>query len=279
MNYIEVVFTIKPFEEYIGDILASELGEIGFDSFVPEENGITAYVSEEYYDEEKLRELAAGFSYAALSYKTEFVQQKDWNEEWEKNFFQPIVIGNQCVIHSSFHKDVPVAKYDIVIDPKMSFGTGHHETTSLMVEEILKMDVEGKKVLDMGCGTSILAILAALRGAQDVTAVDIDPWCTENSEENIRLNHVEGIKILLGGAERLKGMTFDIIIANINRNILLNDMKSYADCLPLGGELYMSGFYKDDVPVIEAEADRNNLTLKYFREKNNWVVVKVVRIA
>lgn len=279
MNYIEVVFTIKPFEEYIGDILASELGEIGFDSFVPEENGITAYVSEEYYDEEKLRELVAGFSYAALSYKTEFVQQKDWNEEWEKNFFQPIVIGNQCVIHSSFHKDVPVAKYDIVIDPKMSFGTGHHETTSLMVEEILKMDVEGKKVLDMGCGTSILAILAALRGAQDVTAVDIDPWCTENSEENIRLNHVEGIKILLGGAERLKGMTFDIIIANINRNILLNDMKSYADCLPVGGELYMSGFYKDDVPVIEAEANRNNLTLKYFREKNNWVVVKVVRIA
>lgn len=278
MNYIEVNISITPYEEYIADLLAAELGEAGFDSFIPRTDGLIAYIIEENFDNEKLKSIIENFSFAeALTYETEIIQQKNWNEEWEKNFFEPIVIGNQCVIHSSFHKNIPQAKYNIVIDPKMSFGTGHHETTSLMIEEILKMDVAGKKILDMGCGTSVLAILAAMRGATDITAIDIDPWCTENSEENIHLNNVSGIHILLGGAELLTGKNFDIIIANINRNILLNDMKAYADCLPAGGELYMSGFYKEDIPLIEAEANRNGLKLEYFKEKNNWVVVKTVK--
>lgn len=278
MNYIEVRFSIESLEEYVTDLLAAELGEIGFDSFVPCADGMIAYIPEENYQPEQMQNLLEEFAYAdSISYEAELIPQKNWNEEWEKNFFQPIVIDNECVIHSSFHKDIPAAMYDIVIDPKMSFGTGHHETTSLMVEEILKMELENKKVLDMGCGTSILAILAALRGAKDITAIDIDPWCTENSEENIRLNNVQDIKILLGGAELLSGKKFDIIIANINRNILLNDIKQYAACLPSGGALYMSGFYTEDVPVIEAEADRNGLTLEYFREKNNWTVVKTVK--
>jgi len=278
MNYTEISISISPFEEYLADILASELGEIDFDSFVPNENGLTAYIQETSFDKEKFEKLIENFSFAdAIEYSIVNVPQRNWNEEWEKNFFEPIVIGNECVIHSSFHKNIPQAKYDIVIDPKMSFGTGHHETTSLMIEEILKMDFAEKKVLDMGCGTSVLAILMAMRGAKDVTAIDIDSWCTENSQENVELNHVSGINILLGGAELLKEMEFDIIIANINRNILQADMKQYSECLPIGGKLCMSGFYKEDIPLIEAEANKNGLKLDYFREKNNWVVVKTIK--
>lgn len=277
MNYIEVSFTISPFEEYMGDVMAAELAEIGYESFVPGEQGLLAYVQESVFDEDKLKQVVCDFPLEQVSvqYEWQLIPQKDWNEEWEKNFFEPIVIGNECVIHSSFHKDVPKAKYDIVIDPKMAFGTGHHETTSLMIEEILNMNLQGKKVLDMGCGTAVLAILAAMRGAADVTAIDIDTWCTENSQENVELNHVQGIKIMLGGAELLQGMHFDVILANINRNILLADMQRYVDCLPEGGELYMSGFYKEDIPVIEAEANRNGLLLDHYREKNNWVAVKM----
>ncbi len=278
MNYIEISFSIQPLEEYITDILAAELGEIGFDSFVPDENGMTAYIKEEDFEREKFEKLVSNFSFGTkIEYSIENIPQKNWNEEWEKNFFEPIIIGNECVIHSSFHKNIPHAKYDIVIDPKMSFGTGHHETTSLMIEEILKMDFTDKKVLDMGCGTSVLAILAAKRGARDITAIDIDPWCTENSQENIKLNHVQQIQIEPGGAELLKGLKFDIIIANINRNILLADMKKYSECLSTDGELYMSGFYKEDIPVIEAEANQHDLKLEYYREKNNWVVVKTIK--
>ncbi|NDV46144.1 50S ribosomal protein L11 methyltransferase [Paludibacter sp. 221] len=278
MNYIEISISITPFEEYIADVIAAELGEIGFDSFVPNERGLVAYVQEEKFDKRLFEETIKNIPFGNnIEYSIKSIPQKNWNEEWEKNFFQPIVIGNECVIHSSFHKDIPQAKYDIVIDPKMSFGTGHHETTSLMIEEILKMDLHDKKVLDMGCGTSVLAILASMRGAKDITAIDIDPWCTENSQENIELNNATGIKIMLGGAELLQGMSFDIIIANINRNILLADMSQYAKYLTNNGELYMSGFYKEDIPVIEAEANKNGLKLEYFREKNNWVVVKTIK--
>ena len=278
MEYIKVDFQITPFEEYIADILASELGEIGFESFVNTEIGLEAYASKLQFDESKLKALIVEFSTpSSIQYSTTNIEPKNWNEEWEKNFFQPIVIGNECVIHSSFHKDVPKAKYDIVIDPKMSFGTGHHETTSLVIGEILKTDFTNKKVLDMGCGTAVLAILAAMRGAEDLIAIDIDSWCIDNSIENIALNKVHGIDVKLGGAELLMGMGFDIILANINRNILLADMDKYADCLGCGGELYMSGFYTEDIALIEAEANKNGLKLIEFKEKNNWVVVKTVK--
>lgn len=278
MNYIEVNFTIQPYQDYLADILSNELGEIGFDSFLNTENGIVAYIQESSFDEKKIINTIQKFPFEnTIEYNIEKVPQQNWNEEWEKNYFQPIIIGNECVIHSSFHTDIPKARYNIIIDPKMSFGTGHHETTSLMIEEILKMNVEGKKVLDMGCGTSVLAILAAMRGATDITAIDIDEWCTENSIENITLNNVKGIKILKGGAELLSGMKFDIIIANINRNILTADMEKYAACLPNKGELYMSGFYVEDIPIIEKEANRNGLKLKYYKSKNNWAVVKTVK--
>lgn len=278
MNFIQVDFSFEAFEEFMADILAAELAEIGFDSFVPCENGMQAFIPETKFDENNLKDAIDNYPFeVAISYEIVTVASKNWNEEWEKHYFEPIVIGEECVIHSSFHKDIPVAKYDIIIDPKMSFGTGHHETTSLVIGEILKMNLTGKKVLDMGCGTAVLAILAAMRGASELLAIDIDSWCTENSLENIALNKVSGIEVKLGGAELLDGLHFDIILANINRNILLADMEKYADCLTKGGELYMSGFYKADIPVIEAELNRNGLELIDFKEKNNWVVVKTVK--
>ncbi len=278
MNYLEINFIILPFEEYISDVLASELGEIGFNSFVSTEVGLAAYILESDFNEDKLKNLVSDFPFeASIDYKVTQIESKNWNEEWEKNYFEPIVIGNECVIHSSFHKNVPKAKYDIVIDPKMAFGTGHHETTSLVIGRLLEMDLKGKTLLDMGCGTAVLAILAAMRGAKDIVAIDIDTWCTENSIENLKINNIQDVNVQLGGAELLAGLHFDIILANINRNILLADMEQYAACLSAGGELYMSGFYIQDIPLIEAEANRLGLKLIDYREKNNWVAVKTVK--
>ncbi len=278
MDFIQVAFTIDPAEEYICDILAADLGSINFDSFVFTETGIEAYISSAQFDEEKLKELLSDFAFdAAIQYQVTSIETKNWNEEWEKHYFEPIVIGSECVIHSSFHKNIPDAKYDIVIDPKMSFGTGHHETTSLMIGELLQIELEGKTVLDMGCGTSVLAILASKRGAKKILAIDIDTWCVENSIENIALNNVDNVEVMLGGADLLKGKHFDIILANINRNILLADMAKYAACLSSGGKLYMSGFYEDDIYLIEAEAFNNNLQLNDFSKKNNWVAVETTK--
>jgi len=279
MNFIQVDLIITPYEEYIADVLAAELGEIGFDTFVPTANGLQAFIAEKLFDEKTLNTIISDFVFeTSIEFKAIAIESKNWNEEWEKHYFEPIIIDNECVIHSSFHKNVPKASYDIVIDPKMAFGTGHHETTSLVIGELLSMSVESKKVLDMGCGTSVLAILAAMRGAKELVAIDIDSWCTENSIENIAMNNVAGIEVKQGGAELLEGLHFDIILANINRNILLADMEKYANCLTAGGELYMSGFYSEDIPLIEAEANRNGLELQKSKLKNNWAVVKTVKL-
>ena len=260
--------------------MAATLGEVGFESFVDSESGITAYIQQELYREELLKASLEDFPIenVSIGYTWSEAEDKDWNEEWEKNFFQPIVIGNRCVIHSTFHQDVPQAEYDIVINPQMAFGTGHHETTSLIISELLDADLKGKTVLDMGCGTSILAILASMRGADALLAVDIDSWCVNNSIENIALNHINNIEVELGDAATLNGKgPFDVVIANINRNILLHDMAAYVACMKPQAELYMSGFYAEDVPLIREKAESLGLRFTHSKSQNNWTAVKFVR--
>ena len=279
MKYFEVTFTAQPCSEIITDVISALAGEIGFESFVPTETGVEAYVQQSLFDENKLKEMVTNFPIpdTQITYTITEPEDKNWNEEWEKNFFQPIVIEDRCVIHSTFHKDYPKAEYDIVINPQMAFGTGHHETTSSILGELLDADLKGKSVLDMGCGTSILAILASMRGADPVTAIDIDDWCVNNSRDNIALNNIHNITVELGDASLLKGRKpFDIIIANINRNILLNDMAAYAACMHSGSEIYMSGFYVQDIPVIREKAESLGMEFVHNREKHNWTAVKFV---
>lgn len=276
MKYIEAIFQITPETETAKDILSSLLGEIGFESFVYNEGGMEAYIQKKLWNEELLAATIAEFPLenVTISYKAEEAEDKNWNEEWEKNFFQPIVIKDRCVIHSTFHKNVPQAEYDILINPQMAFGTGHHETTSLMIEFILETDMTGKRVLDMGCGTSILAILASMKGAAELEAIDIDNWCVENSRDNFKLNNITNITAEEGDASLLAGKKpFDVIIANINRNILTNDMHAYTACLKDGGVIFFSGFYTEDIPVIRESAEKNGLTYVSHKVKNNWSAV------
>lgn len=278
MDYIEVKLTCVPNNEAINNVLASVLGEIGFDSFVEHENGTLAYVVKNIYDAEALKQVIADFPLdAEISYEVKEIEDQNWNEEWEKNYFSPIILEDQCVIKSSFHKDVPDAKYTIVINPKMAFGTGHHQTTILMLREILKRDFTGQRVLDMGCGTAILAILASMRGAKDVVAIDIDEWAYDNAIENLNLNRIENVKVEIGGANLLGAVKFDTVIANINRNILLEDMHAYANVLNTGGTLYMSGFYTEDIAVLKIEADKYGLIFEYSTERDNWAGVRFIK--
>jgi ribosomal protein L11 methyltransferase len=280
MKYLEFSFRTTPCTEVVNDVLSAVLADAGFESFVEQPDGLLAYIQQSLYDEASVEAAISEFPIpdTAIEYSFVEAEDKDWNEEWEKNFFQPIVIGNRCVIHSTFHHDVPEAEYDIAINPQMAFGTGHHETTSLVIGEILDSDMSGKKVLDMGCGTSILAILARMKGAASCTAIDIDDWCVRNSIENIELNGVDEIEVCLGDASILadKG-PFDMVIANINRNILLADMQHYVARMNEGATLLMSGFYVDDIPLIKAEAERLGLTFNGYKEKNRWVVTSFKR--
>jgi ribosomal protein L11 methyltransferase (prmA) len=258
------------------DVLAAVLAEIGYESFVPDERGVTAFVPQGKYDEIRLKEELSQYPIEGVSvaYEATFVAGRDWNEEWEKNYFKPIVVGDECVIHSTFHTDIPQARYDVLIDPKMAFGTGHHETTTLMLQAILASDLTGRSVLDMGCGTAVLGILARMKGAASVVAVDIDEFAVENAIENIRLNHVSGVEVRLGGIEALKQESFDFIFANINRNILLADMHAYVACMKRGSRIFMSGFYVEDIPFIRAEAEHLGLRFVGYAEKNRWVAVE-----
>ena len=277
MKYFEVTFTTSPCNEIVNDVVSALAGEIGFESFVEWDHGVQAYIQQQLFDEKALEDMVENFplSDTSITYTVKEAEDKDWNEEWEKNFFQPIVIGDRCCIHSTFHKDTPKTEYEILINPQMAFGTGHHETTSSIICELLDADLKDKSVLDMGCGTSILAILASMRGANLITAIDIDDWCVNNSRDNIDLNGINNITVELGDADLLKGRSpFDVIIANINRNILLADMDKYAACMHSGSELYMSGFYIEDIPFIREKAESLGMTFIHHREKNNWAAVK-----
>jgi ribosomal protein L11 methyltransferase len=282
MEYYEVSFKYaSPVETgIINDILASELGNIGFESFVAGEDGLAAYVATEKYDDSSLNDCLANFPLQDIIFHhtRKLIKERNWNEEWEKNYFRPIRIGKECLIRASFHPEEKDFKYPIVIDPKMAFGTGNHATTYLMLCEMLKLSLKDKEVLDMGCGTAILAILAAMKSATRVVAVDIDKRAYDNAIENCRLNGAENIEIALGGAEQINRFgSFDFIFANINRNILLEDIRYYVPALKPEGSLFMSGFYKEDIPVIEKECNKYGLLLSSFAEQDNWVAVRVKR--
>lgn len=302
MKYLEFTFTTHPATEEVQDVLAAVLAEAGFDSFVhtaeldrpaighttdretpilAETEGddrFRAYIQETLYNKGVLDEALRGFPLpeVTISYEMARAEDKDWNEEWERHYFQPIVVGGRCVVASTFHHDVPEAEYRITINPQMSFGTGHHATTSLMIGRLLDDDVSQLDVLDMGCGTSILAILARMRGARSCTAIDVDEWCVRNSQENIALNHLSGIDVRLGDASALGSLgPFDLIIANINLGILLSDLPRYAERLKAGGHIYLSGFYTEDIPQLTARAESLGLRLCDVRESEGWANLKL----
>ncbi|MBQ5752024.1 MAG: 50S ribosomal protein L11 methyltransferase [Bacteroidaceae bacterium] len=279
-DYTRVKFTVTPNEEVATDVLAALLADVGFESFVPEEEGMSAYVPQALYDADAIAAVVAAFPLEGfgIAYSDEFIEGEDWNAEWEKNYFQPIVLGDECVIHSTFHRDVPAARYDILIDPKMAFGTGYHQTTCHMLRAILASDMNGKSVLDMGCGTALLAILARKHGATDVVAIDIDEFAYENAKENVLLNGVPDIEVRLGGADAIKdGDSFDFVIANINRNILLMDIVNYVRCMHSGSQLFISGFYTDDMDVLKEEAALHGLRYLDYAEDNRWAMMRFVK--
>jgi ribosomal protein L11 methyltransferase len=270
--YIEYNFTVTP-KEPATEILIAELGEVGFESFVENENGVIAYIQKDDWSATVLEDIfVLNSEEFSIEYDQKEIEQTNWNAEWEKNF-SPIQVEDVVSIRAPFHEN-PHLKYDIVIEPKMSFGTGHHETTHMMVQHLLQLDLEGKKTLDMGCGTGILAIFAEMKGANPIDAIDIDNWCYENSVENVERNNCKNISVFEGEAALLVDKKYDVIIANINRNILLMDMQAYTNCLNDNGVLLLSGFYQDDIPVIDAEVSKYNLKLETVIERNHWVALK-----
>ena len=279
-DYYEVRFDLEPCSEDACDLLAGMLAENAFESFVPDETGLTAYVKKEDYSEDAVRAVLADFPFDCMVVSSaELIEGQDWNAEWEKNYFQPIVIGDRVVVHSSFHTDVPSAQYDIVIDPKMAFGTGHHSTTSQILTALVNSDLDGKSVIDMGTGTGILAILAAMRGAHHVTGIELDGFAYENAVENIALNGHPEIRLINGDASALADVApADMFIANINRNVILSDLAAYAEHLKSGGTMLLSGFYEgDDCDMIIAEAAKYGLKPQSQTADKRWACLKLIK--
>jgi ribosomal protein L11 methyltransferase len=272
--YIAYDFNVSP-KEPATEMLIAQLGYVGFESFVEQDYGVTAYIQKQEWNSKILEDVFLLHSNEFnITFEHNEIAQTNWNEEWEKNF-NPIQVDDLVSIRAPFHTN-PLLQFDIVIEPKMSFGTGHHETTHMMVQHLLALDLDTKKVLDMGCGTGILAIFAEMKGAKPIDAIDIDSWCYENSLENIQRNNCNHITVYEGDASVLKEK-YDVIIANINRNILLSDMKTYTDCLNENGVLLLSGFYKEDIVIIEDEVTKYGLTFETMIQRNNWVALKYVK--
>jgi ribosomal protein L11 methyltransferase len=277
LDYYKIEIGITPFEEWLRDVLMAQLGEIGYESFVETETALEAFIPAKNYNEPELNELLQSFrENFSFRVKKEFIQSRNWNEIWEKNYFKPLVVGGECLVRAPFHKDFPKCKYEIVIEPNMAFGTGYHETTSMMLEAILKENLTGKKVLDMGCGTGILGILASMKGAVEITAIDIDEWSVKGTHENAALNKIKNLRVKKGDASLLGEKKFDFIFANIHKNVLMNDLPVYSACLNKNGKLFMSGFYSEDIQEIKAKAESVGLKDARFTTKNNWVAAYFV---
>ena len=273
--YIEYIFRISP-KEPATEILIAELGNVGFESFIENEDGMLAYIQKYHWFENIFDDIfILNSDEFEIEYDFHEVAQTNWNEEWEKNF-EPIQVDDLVSIRAPFHEN-PHLKYEIIIEPKMSFGTGHHETTHMMIQHLLELNLEKKKVLDMGCGTGILAIFAEIKGAKPIDAIDIDEWSYTNSIENIERNNCHQISVYQGDASLLIDKKYDVIIANINRNILLEDMKTYAKCLEKDGILLLSGFYEEDLILIDEEASKNQLKHQKTIKRNQWISVNYLK--
>ena len=270
--YLEYSFIVKPLS--LGnEILIAELAYVGFESFLEDYQGLKAYIQKKEWNKNILEEIQILDSNKfQITYSKKEIEQVNWNAAWEKNF-HPIEVDQKCIVRAPFHSKANV-DYEIVIEPKMSFGTGHHETTYMMLQYMLETDFQEKTVLDMGCGTAVLAILAEFRGASKIDAIDIDSWCYKNSLENIERNNCKNIKTFLGDVSLLENKKYQIIIANINRNILLKDMESYCFSLENEGQLFLSGFYNEDLNLIIATCTKFNLTFVDKIERNNWIAAK-----
>lgn len=271
MDYQKIVVQLNPDTQDFRDIFMASVGELGFDSFIEETDHLQAFIPANLWDESLL--VADMFQpMFELIWKAELIPDQNWNEVWEKNYFKPLLIKDQCLIRAPFHNDYPKAKYEIVIEPKMAFGTGNHETTSLVIEQILEMEFDGKSVLDMGCGTGVLSILASMKGAKYIKAIDIDKWAYESTVENAEINNCPNIKGFLGDASSVGDGTFDVVFANIHKNVLIEDMPVYASAMSDGAQLFLSGFYSEDLDDIKNAADKNELQFQSYSQKNNWVV-------
>lgn len=279
-DYYSVEISIRPYSEDAADLLAAFLADIGYESFVTTETGLTAYVQAELFDPRVLKATIEEFPMdVEADWISEFIEQRDWNEEWEKRYFKPLLLGGgKCVVHSSFHEDYPAAPVDITIDPKMAFGTGHHATTSMMVDHLFNIDLKGATVTDMGTGTGILAIVAKKLGAARVMGIEIDDVACENARENVILNDVEA-EIINGDSSSLECLEeADVFLANINRNIIIADLDRYAGALRPGGIMLLSGFYKDDIPMLEGSLRHEGLEIEstvYTDE--GWASIRAIK--
>lgn len=273
--YVEYDFTVQPTEPWT-DVLMSQLGDLNFESFIETDKGCKAYIRKSLDSDNLLEDFELMENdLVDLAFAKADVPPTNWNKEWESNF-SPIMVEDRCEVRAPFHESRG-AEYDIVIEPKMSFGTGHHQTTHMMIQFLLEEDLEGKKVLDMGSGTGVLAILAQMRGATAIDAIDIDTWCYENAIENVQRNHADKVEVILGGAEQLSGRSYDAIIANINLNVLLNDVKAYSDCLESGGVIWFSGFYQENIPTLVEACKEVGLVYDSQKERDNWVALRMVK--
>ncbi|MBO5957815.1 MAG: 50S ribosomal protein L11 methyltransferase [Bacteroidales bacterium] len=276
MNYYACSFS-NPENEILKDMFLELLGEIGFDSFMDTDDGFDAYCQEPLLNDEELNDIMQMEQFANVKLiKKELIPDQDWNATWEASY-EPVIINEFCRIRAPFHKVEGSYKYDLIIEPKMSFGTAHHETTSQIIELMLQSDFTGQNLLDMGSGTGVLAILAKKLGSAMTVAIDNDEWAYRNALDNIRLNDENDIIVELGDASSLNDRQFDVILANINRNILLRDMKEYVKCLVDGGKIFFSGFYEEDLVLITKEAERLGLTYSNHVTKNNWTAAVFVK--
>lgn len=278
MEYKKVAFNFSSIQEYQQDLLIEALGDIGFDTFEDTATGFDAYIIDDQFNETSLNEVLMGFGdELQYTFQVSSIEPENWNEEWEKNF-SPLIISENCYVRATFHEPQPQYEYEIVIDPKMAFGTGHHQTTTMMMRYILETDLQDKVILDMGAGTAILGILASKRGAKEIVAIDNDEVCYRSAIENAELNKINNLISLCGSKEVIPDQNFDIILANINRNILLDQIESYAKVLQTGGSIFFSGFYEEpDLQMIRDHCAKFNLLYIDNKKINDWVAAKFVK--